>query len=82
VEIAKSQDGGHWETVAKGTWEPGSDPVLKGESVPPAVLEDLVRIDPKVRKAAPRMLRLVTLGTRWLSCPNDPKGRGRKRLEG
>lgn len=47
VEIAKSQDGGHWETIAKGTWEPGSDPVLKGESVPQAVLEDLVRIGPK-----------------------------------
>ena len=31
VEIAKSQDGGHWETIAKGTLEPCSDPVLKGE---------------------------------------------------
>jgi hypothetical protein len=46
VEIAKSQDGGHWETIAKGTWEQGSDPVLKGESVTQAVLEDLLRIDP------------------------------------
>lgn len=45
VEIAKSQDGGQWEIVAKGTWEPGSDPVLQGESVPKAVVEDLVTID-------------------------------------
>jgi hypothetical protein len=51
VEIAKSQDGGHWETIAKGTWEPGSDPVLKGETVPQAVLEDLVRIGPKGQKS-------------------------------
>ena len=47
VEIAMSQDGSQWKTIATGTWDPGSDPVLKGESVPQTVLEDLVRIDPQ-----------------------------------
>jgi len=31
----------------QGRGTPGSDPVLKGESVPQTVLEDLVRIDPQ-----------------------------------
>lgn len=45
VEIAKSQDGGHWETIATGIWEPGSDPVLQGENVPQPVLQDLLGVD-------------------------------------
>jgi hypothetical protein len=41
VTFSKAESGQDYVQVAQGTWLPGSEPVLRGEPIPPEVLKGL-----------------------------------------
>ena len=48
VEIKVSKKGGPWQKVSSGTWQPGAAAPLRlhGEAIPPAAINDLIKLDP------------------------------------